>query len=103
MEVLEFLLGPEQLPVYRSVTPNESRVLRALLGSAFRFPLEEGEPLDDFVFEVLSALAVRSDFFFSLPLDADLLGTFELRDADLPTPPSLSARLPRSPLAPLTH
>jgi hypothetical protein len=100
MEILEFLLGSEQLPVYRTVTPKESEVLRGLLGNDFHFPLEEGEPLDDLVFDVLAALAMRSDIFFALPPEADVLGTFELRDAALPAVPARSRPLV---LRPRTH
>lgn len=102
MKMLEFLLGEEQLPIYRTVTPQESEVLRALLGADFRFPLVDGEPLDDLVFSVLAAMAMRSDVYFTPPLQADVLGTFELRDASLPMP-ATPPPLPRRPLRPRTH
>ena len=34
MEILEFLIGAEQMPVYRTVTPQEAELLRTLLGAA---------------------------------------------------------------------
>lgn len=86
MEILEFLLGAEQLPVYRTVTTREAEMLRALLGVPFHFELEEGEPLDELLFDVLSTVAMRADFYLSPPADASVLGTFTLRDARIPAP-----------------
>lgn len=94
MEILEFLIGDERLPVYRTVTAHESEMLRALLGQEFHFELEDGEPLDELLFEVLSTLAMRADFFLSLPPDASVLGTFSLRDASLPRPGPRTASRP---------
>jgi hypothetical protein len=102
MEVLEFLLGDEQFAVYRTVTPGESEVFRALLGSDFRFPLEEGEPLDDLVFDVLAVVAMRSDFYFTPPPHADVLGTFELRDTTLSVASKPAQTRPLA-LRPRTH
>lgn len=86
MEILEFLLGDEHFPVYRTVTDRESEMLRALLGEAFHFELAEGEPLDDLLFDVLAGVTMRADFFFAPPPESSLVGTFELRDVTVPQP-----------------
>lgn len=91
MEILEFLLGEEHFPVYRTLTCKESEMLRALLGEAFHFELEEGEPLDELLFDVLSGVTMRADFFFVPPPESSLVGTFELRDVTVPQP---SSRVP---------
>ncbi len=82
MEMLRFLLGAEQLPVYRTVTEHESEMLRALLGSGFYFELEDGEPLDGLLFDARSGVAMRAQVYFALPPGAFVLGTFELRDSE---------------------
>jgi hypothetical protein len=95
MEILEFLIGDEQLPVYRTVTPSEAQLLRALLGAEFHFELEEGEPLDELLFDVLAAVAMRADFYSVPPAEASVLGTFELRDGIASAP--IKRRAPASP------
>ncbi len=81
MECVKFLLGASQLPFYRTVSEGESQMFRALLGRGFHFELEEGEPLDELLFDVLSGVAMRAEFYLEPPADAALLGTFELHDA----------------------
>ena len=88
MELVRFLIGNEHFPVYRTVTKSESQMLRALLGAGFHFELEEGEPMDELLFDVLSGVAMRANFYFAPPPRAALLGTFELRDAVVPSPPA---------------
>ena len=84
MEIVEFLIGEAKVPLYRSVTPPEAELLRALLGAEFHFALEEGEPLDELLFDALSALAMRADLFFTPPPESCVLGTFELHDVVRP-------------------
>jgi hypothetical protein len=81
MELVRFLIGSTNFPVYRTITKNESEMLRALLGAGFHFQLEEGEPMDSFLFDVLSAVAMRAEVYFAPPPHSLLLGTFELHDA----------------------
>jgi len=88
MEILEFLIGEEQLPIYRTVDGSESQILRALLGAGFCFELRDGEPIDELLFDVLAGVGMRADFFFSPPEGASILGTFELVDAAVPIPMS---------------
>lgn len=83
MEILEFLIGDEQFPVYRTVTPREADLLRTLLGASFHFELEEGGAMDELLFDVLANVAMRADVFFARPPDASVLGTFALRDASV--------------------
>ncbi len=80
MEFLKFLLGSNQVPLYRAVSERESEMFRALLGRGFHFELDEGEPIDTFLFEALSGVAMRANLCLSPPEDAAILGTFELRD-----------------------
>ncbi len=80
MDMVEFTVADGLFPMYRALTPSESQMLRALLGEDFRFPLEDGEPLDELLFDVLAAGGMRAGLLFSLPPDARVLGTFELRD-----------------------
>ncbi len=84
MELVRFLVGEEQLPIYRTVDDNESQILRALLGSGFQFELRDGEPMDELLFDVLARLGMGADFFFSPPSGASILGTFEVMDAAIP-------------------
>ena len=86
MQLLQFLIGEESFPVYRTVEDREVRILRALLGADFCFELADGEPMDDLLFQVLSPIAVTADFFFVPPPDSTIVGTFELRDAEIPAP-----------------
>jgi hypothetical protein len=86
MEILEFLIGEEQLPIYRTVHDSESEILRALLGAGFCFELRDGEPIDELLFDVLAGVGMRADFFFSPPEGASILGTFEVVDAAIPAP-----------------
>ncbi|MBE0616866.1 MAG: hypothetical protein IH608_02910 [Proteobacteria bacterium] len=88
MDIIEFQVADGLFPLYRVVTPGESQMLRALLGEDFRFPLEDGEPLDDLLFDVLAAGGMRSGILFSPPPEARLLGTFELRDGFLAGAPA---------------
>lgn len=87
MRLVEFLLGSEQFPVYREISGKEAQLLAALLGRDFHFVLEEGEPMDELLFDVLNRLGGSSSFFFTPPTDAAVFGTFELRDAVVPGPP----------------
>jgi hypothetical protein len=86
MQLVEFLIGEECFPIYREITPGEEQMLAALLGRHFHFVLEEGEPMDQLLFDVLTGVGASSDFFFSPPKDAAVLGTFQLRDAEIPEP-----------------
>lgn len=101
MEIVEFLIGDEKFPLYRSVTPPEAELLRALLGADFHFALEEGEPLDELVFDALSTLAMRADLFFTPPPASSVLGTFELHDVI--RPPASRSSAPRLAGGPRTH
>ena len=86
MQLVEFLLGNEQFPIYRELTDREEQLLVAALGRDFHFVLEEGEPLDDLLFDVLTRVGASSDFFFTPPNDAAVFGTFEMKDSVVPTP-----------------
>ncbi|MHB8763670.1 MAG: hypothetical protein ACYDA8_04925 [Deferrisomatales bacterium] len=87
MDIVRFAIGEECFPIYRTLTRRESRMLRALLGDGFVFPLTDGDPLDKLLFDVLTGVGQRSDFFFALPPEGHLLGTFALPDDEVPAPP----------------
>ena len=86
MHLVEFLIGDEQFPIYREITVREEQVLAAVLGRDFHFVLEEGEPMDQLLFDVLTRVGASSNFFFTPPHDAAVFGTFEMKDAEVPTP-----------------
>ncbi len=86
MELVCFLVGDGQLPIYRTLALNESQILRALLGSGFEFELREGEPMDELLFQVLAGSGMGATFFFSPPEGASVLGTFEVLDAAILDP-----------------
>lgn len=92
MQLVEFLIGKEQFPVYRQISGGEEQLLAALLGRDFHFVLEEGEPMDELLFDVLNRVGASSTFFFTPPTDAAVFGTFELRDAVVPGPPQPRSR-----------
>lgn len=102
MQLVEFLIGDECLPVYRAVSPGEEQMLAALLGRPFHFVLEEGEPMDQLLFDVLNGVGASSEFFFAPPTDATVLGTFELKDTEVPEPAPRPYR-PRGGRYPTTH
>ncbi len=89
MELVCFEIGSERFPVYRTLSPEEGQILRALLGTGFQFPLTDGDPLDALLFEVLATVGMRADFYFTPPVGSSLLGTFELRDERVPAPPDV--------------
>ncbi len=80
MDVIRFRPADGLFPLYRTLAPGETRMLLALLGDDFVFPLVEGEPMDDLLFDVLAPAGMSAQFYFSCPEGAHLLGTFELRD-----------------------
>jgi len=84
MNIVQFLVGSDNFPIYRTVSSDESDMLRALLGEKFCFGLEEGDPMDEFLFSVLSQVAINSSCFLSPPPKANLIGTFKLRDGKIP-------------------
>jgi hypothetical protein len=86
MQLVEFLIGDENFPVYRTVADREVEILKALLGRDFHFELVDGEPMDELLFDVLTPIAVEADFFFVPPPEATVVGTFELKDVEVPTP-----------------
>jgi len=96
MDIIEFTIADGLFPLYRALTPSESQLLRALLGEDFRFPLQDGEPLDELLFDVLAGGGMRTGVLFSLPPDARLLGTFELRDGAA-SPAAAGGQEPRGP------
>ena len=103
MQLVEFLIGEERFPVYQSVADSEVQVLRALLGTNFRFELVDGEPMDELLFEVLTPIAVRANFFFVPPPESNVVGTFEMRDVRVPTPEPREAQ-PQAPRSrPMVH
>ena len=102
MKLVEFLIGDEQFPVYREITDREEQLLAAVLGRDFHFVLEEGEPMDELLFDVLTRVGASSNFFFTPPNDAAVFGTFEMKDAEVPAPPA--GNRPRRPgRHPTTH
>jgi len=80
VDVIRFLPAEGLFPLYRTLSPDESCMLRALLGDDFLFSLRDGEPMDELLFDVLAPAGMSAQFFFSCPEGAHLLGTFELRD-----------------------
>lgn len=86
MQLVEFLIGDEQFPIYREITDREEQLLAAVLGRDFHFILEEGEPMEQLLFDVLTRVGASSNFFFTPPTDAAVFGTFEMKDAEVPTP-----------------
>ncbi len=86
MKLVRFLLGSEELPVYRTVTDQEDEVLKALLGGGFRFELVDGEPVDELLFDVLARISIVPDFYFAPPDGARVVGTFSLRDGATAAP-----------------
>lgn len=80
MDVIRFRPADGLFPLYRSLSPGETSMLRALLGEDFVFPLIDGEPMDELLFDVLAPAGMSAHFYFSRPAGARLLGTFELRD-----------------------
>jgi len=86
MDVIRFFPAEGLFPLYRTLSPGESHMLRALLGEDFLYPLEDGEPMDELLFDVLAAAGMSAEYFFSCPEGAYLLGTFELRDGRAPRP-----------------
>ncbi len=103
MTIVEFLLGADELPVYRAVEDPEIRVLEALLGRDFRFELVDGEPVDALLFDVLARVSIRPDFYFTPPPDAVLLGTFQLRDRPGGRPERRRRAPARTPVRPRIH
>jgi len=86
MDVIRFFPAEGLFPLYRTLSQGESRVLRALLGEDFLFPLVDGDPMDELLFDVLAPAGMSAQFFFSRPEGAHLLGTFELRDGRAQAP-----------------
>ena len=86
MRLVEILIGEERFPVYREISEREEELLRAMLGRNFHFVLEDGEPMDELLFDVFTKFGASSDFFFTPPDDAAVSGTFELRDSEVPSP-----------------
>jgi hypothetical protein len=80
VEVIRFTPAEGLFPLYRTLSSRESQVLRALLGQDFLYPLVDGEPMDELLFDVLAPVNMSAHFFFACPAGAHLLGTFELRD-----------------------
>ena len=80
MDVIRFFPAEGLFPLYRTLSPGESHMLRALLGEDFLFPLVDGEPMDELLFDVLAPAGMSAQFYFSCPDGARVLGTFELRD-----------------------
>jgi len=80
MDVIRFFPAEGLFPLYRTLSSEESRMFRALLGEDFCFPLVDGEPMDELLFDVLAPAGMSAQFYFSQPEGAHLLGTFELRD-----------------------
>ena len=97
MDVIRFFPAEGLFPLYRTLSPEESHMLRALLGDEFLFPLVEGEPMDELLFDVLAPSGMTAQFYFSCPEGAHLLGTFELRDGSAGPPARAEpGRQPRS-------
>lgn len=80
MDVVRFFPTEGLFPLYRTLSPGEGHILRALLGEDFLYPLVDGEPMDELLFDVLAPAGMSAQYFFSCPEGAHLLGTFELRD-----------------------
>lgn len=80
MDVIRFFPAEGLFPLYRTLSSGESHMLRALLGEDFLYPLVDGEPMDELLFDVLAPAGMSAQYFFSCPAGAYLLGTFELRD-----------------------
>ncbi|MDF1552389.1 MAG: hypothetical protein P1P84_04970 [Deferrisomatales bacterium] len=102
MQLVEFLIGSEQFPIYREITDREEQLLAAVLGRDFHFVLEDGEPMDELLFDVLTRVGASSSFFFTPPSDAAVFGTFEMKDVEVPAP-SAGVRSRRPGRYPTTH
>lgn len=88
MRLVEFLIGDEQFPVYREISEREEQLLTAVLGRDFHFVLEEGEPMDELLFDVLTRVGASASLFFAPPGNASVFGTFEMKDTEVPAPPA---------------
>lgn len=85
MKIVKFLVGSNDFSVYRTVAGDEADMLNALLGDDFCFGLDDGDPMDDFLFNVLSQAAMGSTCYLIPPPNANLIGTFKLSDGRMPS------------------